>query len=855
MKRALLSLVGALCAANAAAQFPLSAGPAEPSLLAPIGGEPGIDALRVELQRGRLAAIAGRESMTLTGVPLPDGSVVDLDLVRIRHERLKFAFTVDDVARPDLLRGLDLSLWKGTVRGAVGSEVQLSFARTGAQGWIRRGDRLVHVLPRPDARGNWTRGDALLVDESVLNALGMRFDGTCAATEAPGRATERGSTLARIPRDIAPSSGGQQALGSSCGLRECRIAITSDFQYFQKWNDLAAQTAYTTTLLGFVSDRYETQASTILTFPSVAFYTTAADPWAAQDTGGNCQAVLTELQAAWVGAVPAGADLGHLMSGANLGCGVAWLDVLCDPQFNFSVSGNLNGTIAFPIVQQPNNWDFIVVSHEIGHNFDALHTHDYCPPLDQCAPSGYFGQCQTAQVCTNQGSIMSYCHLCSGGTANITTFFHPTSAADMTLAAAACLPLASGITATVPTLVAPNTPAPVSTNVTGTPVFGSVLLRWRPNASTPYAGIGLVNQGGGLYTGLLPGFACGDVPSFYLEVTDTSCGILTDPPGAPANTFALDVAALATTYLDTFQTDQGWAATNLGATSGDWQRGVPVNDSGWAYDPAADGDGSGSCWLTQNAPGNTDVDGGAVQLLSPSLDLSSPGVTVEYLYFLRLTAGDGSDSLRVEVSANGAAGPWVTLVTHSTDGGLAWRSARFERADFLAAGVSPGATARLRFTATDAGAGNIVEAGLDGFRVSQSTCTVVGASFCLANPNSSGSAAQASATGSASVAANDLVLRAQPVPANANGIFYFGPNVAQTPFGNGWRCVGGSTFRLGIVSASGGALTRAVNNTLPPAAGRLVPGSTWNFQAWFRDAAAGGAQFNLSNGLRIPFAP
>jgi hypothetical protein len=50
-------------------------------------------------------------------------------------------------------------------------------------------------------------------------------------------------------------------------------------------------------------------------------------------------------------------------------------------------------------------------------------------------------------------------------------------------------------------------------------------------------------------------------------------------------------------------------------------------------------------------------------------------------------------------------------------------------------------------------------------------------------------------------------------------------------------------------------LTRPVNSTLPPAAGALVPGSTWNFQAWFRDVAAGGSNFNLSNGLRITFAP
>ncbi len=847
MHRFLLSSVVAVFAISAAAQVPVL-----PSPLEPIGAEPGLDALRVELARARLGDLASRDALTLAGVPLPDGTTADLDLERVAIERMKFAFEVDGVPRRDLARGLELSLWKGTVRGVADSEVQLSFARTGAQGWIRSGSTLVHVLPRADARGDWTRGDSLLVSESVLNAAGLVFDGTCAATEMPGRAQERGTPLSRSAQPTG--GGGSQSVVGTCGLRECRIAITSDFQWYQRFNDLAAQTAYTMTLLGFVSDRYETQANTILTFPSVAFYTTANDPWTSQDSGGSCQDVLFELQGAWVGNLPANADLGHLMSGANLGCGVAWLDVLCSTQYNFSVAGNLNANTPFPIAQGPTNWDFMVIAHEIGHNFDALHTHDYCPPLDECAPSGYFGSCQSQQVCTNQGTIMSYCHLCSGGTSNITTFFHTTSAADMTAAAASCLPLFSGIASTHPDVVLPNTPAPVAAQIAGV-TTGPVQLLWRPNAATAFASIDLVHQGNGLYVGNLPGFACGDAPQFYFAFNEASCGLLTDPPGAPANTFTVDVTVLVPTFTDNFQTDFGWTATNLGATSGDWQRGVPVNDNGWAYDPAADGDGSGSCWLTQNSAGNTDVDGGAVQLLSSVLDLSSPGLTLEYEYYLNLTNQDGTDRLLIEVSAAGAGGPWVPLASHTTNGGTAWRHASFDRAAFLAAGVSPTATARLRFTANDGGTGSIVEAGLDGLRISNESCTAVGANYCTSTPNSSGLPAIVSATGSASVANNDLVLVATPVPPIVAGIFYFGPNAIQTPFGNGIRCVGGSSFRLGVNNAVGGVLTRAVNNAVPPASTHLLAGTTWNFQAWFRDPLAGGSNFNLSNGLRIPFTP
>lgn len=32
-------------------------------------------------------------------------------------------------------------------------------------------------------------------------------------------------------------------------------------------------------------------------------------------------------------------------------------------------------------------------------------------------------------------------------------------------------------------------------------------------------------------------------------------------------------------------------------------------------------------------------------------------------------------------------------------------------------------------------------------------------------------------------------------------------------------------------------------------------GESWVFQAWYRDPAAGGANFNLTNALRVRFTP
>jgi hypothetical protein len=65
-----------------------------------------------------------------------------------------------------------------------------------------------------------------------------------------------------------------------------------------------------------------------------------------------------------------------------------------------------------------------VVTHELGHIFNADHTHDYCPPFDECAPPP-LGICQTQTDCSRKGTILSYCHTCPGGTNKIKPVFEP----------------------------------------------------------------------------------------------------------------------------------------------------------------------------------------------------------------------------------------------------------------------------------------------------------------------------------------------------------------------------------------------------------------------------------------------
>jgi hypothetical protein len=85
-------------------------------------------------------------------------------------------------------------------------------------------------------------------------------------------------------------------------------------------------------------------------------------------------------------------------------------------------------------------------------------------------------------------------------------------------------------------------------------------------------------------------------------------------------------------------------------------------------------------------------------------------------------------------------------------------------------------------------------------------------------------------------------------------------------FGDGLRCVGAGgagIFRYFPVQSSGpiGVLALgpgivAHSQARFPAAGRIDPGDTWNFQTWFRDPTGPcGFAFNLSNAVAVTFSP
>lgn len=118
--------------------------------------------------------------------------------------------------------------------------------------------------------------------------------------------------------------------------------------------------------------------------------------------------------------------------------------------------------------------------------------------------------------------------------------------------------------------------------------------------------------------------------------------------------------------------------------------------------------------------------------------------------------------------------------------------------------------------------------------------------------------AQLYSTGTTSLALDVIALRVVHKPSYTDSLIYMGTlqtnNGLGVVFGDGLRCVSGATKRFPIQND----FTFVQDHLADHFPSAIVPGSTWHFQAWFRDEspfAPCGHGANLSNGLTLTFTP
>ncbi len=171
-----------------------------------------------------------------------------------------------------------------------------------------------------------------------------------------------------------------------------------------------------------------------------------------------------------------------------------------------------------------------------------------------------------------------------------------------------------------------------------------------------------------------------------------------------------------TVFIDNFEVDTGWSVENTPSLKdGEWERGVPVEGSSGA--PTTDYDGSGKCYLTDNEPGNSDVDGGSTYLISPTLDLNGfSDAVVRYAiwYTNNLGPNPNSDYFHVYASEDNGSS-WVLIDTIGPDTPMppSWINYTMHLRDY----INLTGMVKLRFEASDLGRPSTVEAGVDAVEV------------------------------------------------------------------------------------------------------------------------------------------
>jgi hypothetical protein len=223
-------------------------------------------------------------------------------------------------------------------------------------------------------------------------------------------------------------------------------------------------------------------------------------------------------------------------------------------------------------------------------------------------------------------------------------------------------------------------------------------------------------------------------PHFMFSVDDTvDCGerihfILSMTSDQGSSTARFDIAAgyYETVFFDPAEEDIGWTnAPDDDAVYGIWGLGDPqgslLGDSVFVqaeldHTPR----GGFRAYLTQNAkrhkpPDQRDVDGGKTTYMSPVVDLSGYA-SASLRYWLWYTNDTDSiappdDELVVDISPDSGE-TWLNLETVS-DSERRWVEKEFEIADYvpLTGGL------RLRFTASDYGSDNTVEAAIDDIEI------------------------------------------------------------------------------------------------------------------------------------------
>ncbi len=197
-------------------------------------------------------------------------------------------------------------------------------------------------------------------------------------------------------------------------LLEFGLALETDSEFYKACgSDLKKAQAYAIAIINMVSVLYTREVNISVYLKWLKTWTDSpADPY---DVKGDAYSLPPKVLEYWkLNYKNVDRDLAHVMTSISYGGGgIGYYNAICNQagDYSFAVS-SVQGNHNYPTVDF--TYDIYIVAHEIGHNFNADHTHSckYGYPLDTCVvEDAIAGGCldQSIKARPNPGSIMSYC--------------------------------------------------------------------------------------------------------------------------------------------------------------------------------------------------------------------------------------------------------------------------------------------------------------------------------------------------------------------------------------------------------------------------------------------------------------
>lgn len=362
------------------------------------------DQQRLQLHPEEARRLLG-SAVDLQLVGFPVGAAATGNLLLHRRRSAVDATTQCVVATQhgdSVVRGPAIDFFTGEISGVAGSKVWLV--------WMGQTEQMFAIIEHADGR-------AFILGPSLEQGAASTDHLMAATTSIHGRGMEDFVCNTRddvefLPKTPPPPMSAQELATKK--LLELELALETDSEFFTATGGSVEKTqAYAAALYAAVSSIYEDELHVTIHLSWLKTWTDSPrDPY---DVKGDGYALADKVRPYWKANYAAvKRDVFQVATSINYGGGgFGYYNALCngagDNSFSvYSVQGsNALPTFAF-------SYDVYIAAHELGHNFNAPHTHNcyWGAPIDTCiVTEGIQGGClpQDAVVKPNPGSIMSYC--------------------------------------------------------------------------------------------------------------------------------------------------------------------------------------------------------------------------------------------------------------------------------------------------------------------------------------------------------------------------------------------------------------------------------------------------------------